>query len=236
MKFLQLPELVSIDEVLRTGVEVEDMKIYGRLEAYSCKMASSDKKIAKEVDEKCTEQLLESGALSPQSFGSFTGTSPIGPIAESATRKLLVNLISTLNASFADYDFRTLGPNDFMRELSGDMVMSNINSSLMPVEDQHPGFLEHLWNIMNEIGDFREAEVYSYVPDMESDPLSMRQLWSFNYFIYNKKEKRMFFFAAWARRHVRSTSFDDEEERDEEEYEFVMDEEEAVEDEDEERF
>lgn len=42
--------------------------------------------------------------------------------------------------------------------------------------------------------------IYSYTPDMRSDPFSEDGcLWSFNYFFYNKKLKRILFFTC---RHI----------------------------------
>ena len=41
-------------------------------------------------------------ATSPQHYSS----SPMGPLTDSASRRLLIDLISTMNASFPDYDFR----------------------------------------------------------------------------------------------------------------------------------
>lgn len=35
-----------------------------------------------------------------------SSSSPLGDLGSSTTRKLLINLISTMNASFPDYDFR----------------------------------------------------------------------------------------------------------------------------------
>ncbi len=45
-------------------------------------------------------------------------------MSEFHTRKLLIILILTLNNSFADYDFRDLKPEDFVREASLEMVRS----------------------------------------------------------------------------------------------------------------
>ena len=50
------------------------------------------------------------GSISPAS------ASPLGSVNDSSTRKLLINLILTLNNTFADYDFRDLKPEDFVRE------------------------------------------------------------------------------------------------------------------------
>lgn len=49
------------------------------------------------------------GSISPAS------ASPLGSVNDSSTRKLLINLILTLNNTFSDYDFRALKPEDFVR-------------------------------------------------------------------------------------------------------------------------
>lgn len=44
---------------------------------------------------------------------------------------------------------------------------------------------------------------YSYNPDLDSDPYGEEgSLWSFNYFFYNKKMKRILFFTCRAIRFV----------------------------------
>ena len=44
--------------------------------------------------------------------------------------------------------------------------------------------------------------VYSYNPDLESDPFGEEgSLWSFNYFFYNKKLKRILFLSCHAHRY-----------------------------------
>ena len=53
---------------------------------------------------------------------SPASASPLGSMNEVATRKLLINLILTLNNTFADYDFRDLKPEDFVCEPSLEMV------------------------------------------------------------------------------------------------------------------
>lgn len=45
--------------------------------------------------------------------------------------------------------------------------------------------------------------LYSYNPDLDSDPYGEEgSLWSFNYFFYNKKMKRILFFTCRAIRFV----------------------------------
>lgn len=44
-----------------------------------------------------------------------------------------------------------------------------------------------------------ECDVYSYKGDIEGDPFDAEgSLWSFNYFLYNKKLKRILFFTCAA--------------------------------------
>lgn len=60
-----------------------------------------------------------------------------------------------------------------------------------------------LWAaIEKEIGT-DDIEVFSYSPDLESDPFASHgSLWSFNYFFYTKKLKRTIFFTCHATRWV----------------------------------
>lgn len=56
-----------------------------------------DKKASKELEHKIVEEVNHSPSLT---------ASPLGPLSRSSTRKLLIDLITTMNASFPDYDFR----------------------------------------------------------------------------------------------------------------------------------
>ena len=52
-----------------------------------------------------------------------------------------------------------------------------------------------VWRRISEAISDTESEVYSYTPDRDSDPFDAEgSLWSFNYFWYNKKLKRILFF------------------------------------------
>ncbi len=52
---------------------------------------------------------------------------------------------------------------------------------------------------MDEVVKLQECEVYSYLPDMEDDPFSQANLWSFNYFFFNRQLKRILYFTCIAR-------------------------------------
>lgn len=56
-----------------------------------------------------------------------------------------------------------------------------------------------LWAAIDEEIRLSECEVYSYNPDLCSDPFGEDGcLWSFNFFFYNRKLKRVLFFSCRA--------------------------------------
>ena len=55
-------------------------------------------------------------------------------------------------------------------------------------------FSDDLWSAVDEVISMYECDIYSYNPD-ESDPFGEDgYIWSFNYFFYNKKLKRILYF------------------------------------------
>ena len=87
--------------------------------------------------------------------------SPIGQLDLPATQRLLIILITALNASYPDYDFSTLNANCF-EPIPGD-VRDMLNSRVMnPVSTVVPGFREKAWAAINEAIDLpRSAFVTS---------------------------------------------------------------------------
>ena len=111
---------------------------------------------------------------------------------------MFVDLIATLNASFPDHDFSNLRPEQFCREAGAQFAVRACARHLAELATAErfraPGggeFLDELWAAIEEAIQLRECEVYSYVPDGESDPFSEGALWSFNYFFFNKRLKRL---------------------------------------------
>ena len=170
----------------------------GRVEAFSCKRAGEDKKLAKELE-------AQFAAESRNSPSSMEASSPLGALAQPATRRLLVDLIATLNASFPDHDFSNLRPEQFCREAGAQFAVRACATSRGARDAEQfraPGggeFLDELWAAIEEAIQLRECEVYSYVPDGESDPFSEGALWSFNYFFFNKRLKRIVYLSCVAR-------------------------------------
>ena len=133
-------------------------------------------------------------------------SSPLGALAQPATRRLLVDLIATLNARFPDHDFSNLRPEQFCREAGAQFAVRACARHLAELATAErfraPGggeFLDELWAAIEEAIQLRECEVYSYVPDGESDPFSEGALWSFNYFFFNKRLKRIVYLSCVAR-------------------------------------
>ncbi|KAL8584410.1 hypothetical protein ACOMHN_032030 [Nucella lapillus] len=59
---------------------------------------------------------------------------------------------------------------------------------------------DKLWQAVDGEIDLKECQIYSYNPDMSSDPFGEEGcVWSFNYFFYNPKLKRVVFFTCRAK-------------------------------------
>lgn len=190
MKFLEEPALTMINSVLNE-CEIGDRIINGSIEAFSCKRASADKKLARNLENQYQQEISNTSC----------SNSPIGSLTEAPTRKLLINLISTMNASFPDYDFSTLRPEQFGKELHLKLIRNAINTQLSEMVEIHSnGLLEQLWRAIDLVIQPEQCEIYSYIPDLESDPFSeSTTLWSFNYFFYNRQLKKILYFKCLSR-------------------------------------
>ncbi|CAE7551989.1 Maf1, partial [Symbiodinium microadriaticum] len=190
MKYLENPGLEAMSNFL-TGREMGGCILDGRIEAFSCKRAGEDKKLSKVLEAKLVEDLTMDPPVRKRSTS-------LGDLSEVSTRRLLIDLISTLNASFPDYDFSTATPDSFVqRDLK--FMLQNVNSYLAELTASNGSILEELWRAVDEVIVLRECEIFSYVPDMNEDPFSDGILWSFNFFVFNKELKRLCYFTCLAR-------------------------------------
>lgn len=113
----------------------------------------------------------------------------LGDFTEISTRRLMTDLILTLNASFPDYEFSNVKPNQF-EKLRLDVVRKRIYQNLSELASQKsPNWLVELWCALNDVIDLRDCDVYSL--DYEIDDHS---LWHFHYFFVNKTLRRIVFF------------------------------------------
>lgn len=138
---------------------------------------------------------LSSLRFVPRSSQSSGGED--SPLEDKINRKTLFYLISTLNAAFyPDYDFSNASSQEFSREPSLEWVMHEVERQMMAVARSEFISVESaLWAALDSAICLRECEIYSYNPDQTSDPYSEDGcLWSFNYFFYNPRLKRIVFF------------------------------------------
>lgn len=203
MKFLENSRFEAINSALL--MEVENCRIEGRIESYSCKMAGNDKRLFKSLQTSGGHNPTDLQALSPpQSTLSLSPSKSYGRshsdgegyLCDTISTKTLFYLISTLNASFPDYDFIDTKSDEFSKEPSSEWVQNVVDSQLNPTAKDVFGRLKQkLWEVIDEEITLRDCDVYSYNPDLSSDPFGEDGcIWSFNYFFYNKKLKRIVFF------------------------------------------
>jgi len=133
-------------------------------------------------------------------------TSPVGPLTDQNSRKTLIYLILTLNHIYPDYDFSSLRAEHFTKEGTLSDVKTDIDTLLMESSkvwaarygNEEP-FLEVLWKTIDAAIEVFDCDVYSYKAVAEGDPFTDDgNLWSFNYFFYNKKLKRILYFTMHA--------------------------------------
>lgn len=135
--------------------------------------------------------------------------SPLGDFQEIGTRRLMTDLILTLNASFPDYDFCNVRPSHFQKKTVKE-AMEGCNGRLSELASKRgESFLREMWNAVDSVICLAETEVFSYVPPaVDEDPLGFltqtllegdedttAPLWSFNYFFVNKNLKRILLFS-----------------------------------------
>ncbi|KAJ1984224.1 RNA polymerase III-inhibiting protein maf1 [Dimargaris verticillata] len=193
MKYLEIPDFDVINAALNFET-AGDAKLQGRVEAYTCKLAGTDKKLFKCLENKFQEDLEAASSLSPEQSLSHM-ISPFGPLTEAASRRVLFYLIATLNASFPDYDFRFIKPEQFTHEPDAMTVIKSINSTLFTVGDTSVVQKYRLWEAVDKVVELNNCAVYSYCPDMDSDPFAENNsIWSYHYFFFNRQLKRLVYF------------------------------------------
>ncbi|SNX85699.1 related to MAF1 - negative regulator of RNA polymerase III [Melanopsichium pennsylvanicum] len=202
MKYLEYPELELLSRALT--FESAECKVFTRMEAYSCKTVSKEKRLFKSLE----SSYLSSASTSPPDYLEAALASPFGRLDQASARKTLFLLIATLNVAFPDHDFSEVNPADFRKEMSPAMVLNSLSTTLLslktssnaprsyssfPGSFEEPGFalgaggesprstgasssLPHLIthpalsHILDDIMNVSDCEVYTFHPDMDSDP------------------------------------------------------------------
>jgi hypothetical protein len=205
MKLLENQKFEEVGHKL--CIETGDYRIDGRLESYSCKMAGTDKRLFRTLVTESGMSPSDLQALSPpktclaQSPSSRSSSEAEGILCDTIPTKTLFYLISTLNSSFyPDYDFSNAKSGEFSREASIQWVSKAVDCQLFTAGGETLNALKaQLWSTIDEEISLRDCTIYSYNPDLTSDPYGEEGcIWSFNYFFYNKKIKRIVFFTCRA--------------------------------------
>lgn len=208
MKLLESTRFEEINRAL--VIDSGDSKIVGRIESYSCKMAGDAKQLYKRFnsaqgvtphDLQALSPPQTAMGISPSQYSRSISGDEDGPLCDTISRKTLFYLIATLNAAFyPDYDFSNAKSHEFSKEPSLQWVMNAVDSNLNATAGEHYLALQtQLWSAIDEEISMVDCDIYSYNPDLVSDPYGEDGcLWSFNYFFYNKKLKRIVFFTCRA--------------------------------------
>ncbi|XP_020518269.1 repressor of RNA polymerase III transcription MAF1 homolog isoform X2 [Amborella trichopoda] len=147
-----------------------------------------DKKLSLSLE----KEFLDCLAESPGSFSSSPS------LSSKDGRKTLIYLVLTLNHMYPDYDFSAVQAHHFVREDALDNFELKFNSYMLEAAREwasingESSLLESTLRAIDEVINLEECEVYSYYPDFEEDPsLEKGAIWSFYFFFYNKKLKRV---------------------------------------------
>ena len=217
MSYLENSELNSISLFL-TEREVGDAIINGKIELYNvspvklpCVEETSNERMSfdhiasfpPEIEGR-NRPRSNSCEIFPQRPKNAPRSSSLGDLSAPSSRKLFLDLISTLNESFPDYDFHATKLHQFV-EKDVSSVMRVVNNSLAEITEENPTFLQHLWDSIDRaVGGLRRCEVFSYVPDNEDveDPFSSHgSIWSFNHFFFNPQKLRICYVTVMATRY-----------------------------------
>lgn len=126
--------------------------------------------------------------------------------SETHAKKLLIDFQAVLNECFSDYDFRTTKVDQF-KDCELHLVVNTVNErlrSLTNIEDER--FLISMWEAIDQEIDLKQCQIFTYLPDYSGDIFSEEgSLWSFNFFFFNPKFKKVCFFYCIASSNMSST-------------------------------
>ncbi|KAG5236844.1 repressor of RNA polymerase III transcription MAF [Salix suchowensis] len=212
MKFLEYTPLERMNEFL-SHLNLGERTIKGYLEPYSCKHTGTDKKLSLSLENEMLDYLGKSSDTDSSSPAEF--------LLSRSSRKTLIYLVLTLYRLYPDYDFSAVNAHQFFTEESWDSFKQIFDSYMFEAskawieENEGISLVETLYKALDEVSFLRkpkasctkrqccddivvqvvklsECEIYSYDPDSDADPsLEKGAIWSFNFFFYNRKLKRV---------------------------------------------
>nr|AKF43422.1 transcription regulator [Pelargonium echinatum] len=189
MKFLEYTPLERLNDFL-SHVNFGERTIKGCLEAYSCKHTGTDKKLSLSLEHEILDYLGKSS--------DTDSSSPAEYLLSRSSRKTLIYLVLTLYHLYPDYDFSLVKAHQFFTEESWDSFKQIFETYMLEASKEWieanggNSLLEALFKALDEVVRLSECDIYSYNPDCDVDPfLEKGSIWSFNFFFYNRKLKRV---------------------------------------------
>lgn len=213
-QFLEIPELDVLSRAL--NLSTPSLRVSTRVEAYSCKAVSRERKLFKTLESELIQDISHSTSVSPPEQHQGLLDSAFGPLDKRESRKTLWLLIALLNVAFPDHDFSKVRPEEFRREEGPRAVLASLSGALdhlrspsaqrtfssfpptssfafpsspysdslalpgtTPTQQMHQldgsngdaiATNPFLRQVLDPIIDLAECEVFSYTPDMDSDP------------------------------------------------------------------
>ena len=142
--------------------------------------------------------------------------SPFGPMDKNSSRRTYAYLIATMNASHPDYDFSEAAkPYDFKKELNLMAVMRKLDDTMYNLRPKMktqmmapltkdasvapntpggtPAWSTRAWKAIDKEMCLRECDIYRYDPEEDPFDGDDSAIWSYHYFFYNKKRKRVLY-------------------------------------------
>ncbi|KAL7240283.1 hypothetical protein ACSBR2_006026 [Camellia fascicularis] len=189
MKYLEYTPLDRINDFL-SHVNLGERTIKGCLEAYSCKHTGTDKKLSLSLEHEILDYLGKSS--------DNDSPSPVEYLCSRSSRKTLIYLILTLYQMYPDYDFSAVKAHQFFTEENWDSFKQIFDAYMFEASkewveaNEGSPLLDTLYKALDEVVKLAECEIYSYDPESDADPFLERgAIWSFTFFFYNRKLKRV---------------------------------------------
>lgn len=163
------------------------------IESFFCfigKHTGTDRKLSISLEHEILDYLGQSADSDPPS--------PVDYLSSRSSRKTLIYLVLTLGHMYPDYDFSPVRTHLFFKEEEWDTFKQMFETYLFEAAEEWAvvnggnSLLETMSKAIDEVVKLGECEVYSYNPDFDGDPfLEKGAIWSFNFFFYNRKLKRI---------------------------------------------
>ncbi|CAG9533652.1 unnamed protein product [Cercopithifilaria johnstoni] len=217
---MKLLENVELEQLSYTfGEHAKDCCIDVRLEAYSCKMITSDKKQWKRSQKNGsnTPQPLSPPEKLPWLLSwtqdprlrhySEPGCSSLNisieenglVYADAISSRTLFELRSVMNASFQDYDFSSTKSEAFSLLPNFETLAGLVDSKLSATVTNYYEIKRALWERVDQVIKINDCKLYSYRTGYTGDPYCEDLvMWSFAYFFHNKSLKRILFMSCRA--------------------------------------